>query len=323
VKAFVWLALSALGCASAPVARAPAEIPRVVEKPIQRVKANGIELAWDSFGDEQAPPLLLVMGLGLQMVAWDDAFCEALAKRGFRVIRFDNRDVGLSTHFDAAGEVDPLRVWNDLQKKRPVRAPYHIADMAEDAAGLLDALGIPAAHVVGLSLGGMIAQELAIRHPDKVLTLTSIMSSTGDATMKGPSFETLSALVTPFPPQRAAFIDRSVALAKTIGSRPIDEPWVRRVAARSFDRSYDNAGGKRQLVAIWTSPSRKPGLAQLKVHTLVIHGEADPLIPVENGADTAATIPGAKLIRIPGMGHDIPKWAVPQVIDAIAAHAHR
>jgi pimeloyl-ACP methyl ester carboxylesterase len=184
--------------------------------------------------------------------------------------------------------------------------------------GLLDALSIPAAHVVGLSLGGMIAQEVAIRHPERVLTLTSIMSSTGDPDVKGPSYEVLTALLAPFPPQRNAFIERSVQLARTIGSHPIDEPWVRRLAARSFDRAYDPSGVKRQLVAIWASPSRKPGLAQLKIPALVIHGQADPLIPVENGVDTAHTIPGARLILMPGMGHDLPQAVLPRVIDAIA-----
>ncbi|HUS68385.1 MAG TPA: alpha/beta fold hydrolase [Kofleriaceae bacterium] len=308
------------GCATAP-APLPAPDPAPgPERPVQHARANGISLAWDSFGDESAPPLLLIMGLGMQLIGWDEALCETLAARGFRVIRFDNRDAGLSTGFDDAGDPDVLRVADDLRRKRPVRAAYHLSDMAEDAIGLLDALAIPAAHVAGVSMGGMIAQELAIRHPDRVLSLTSIMSNTGDPTVKGASFEVLTALLAPFPPDRAGFIARSVALARTIGSPgfPFDEARVRRLAARAFARAYHPSGIRRQLVAIWTSGSRKPGLAALRVPTLVVHGDADPLIPVEGGRDTAATVPGARLEIIAGMGHDLPPAIWPRLVDAIA-----
>ena len=313
----------AAGCATTPPP--PAAIPRVVEPPVHRARANGLELAWDSFGDPHAPPLLLIMGLGMQMIAWDEAFCRALAARGFYVIRFDNRDVGLSTSFDALGDPNPLEVFDRLRRRKPVRAPYLVSDMAEDAIGLLDALGLPAAHVVGLSLGGMIAQQMAIAHPERVLTLTSIMSTTGDPRLRGPSFETIAALLEPFLPDRDGFIARSVALAHTLDGPgfPFDEARVRRLAARSFDRAYHPSGVRRQLVAIWLSGSRKAALARLRVPTLVFHGDADPLIPVDGGRDTARTIPGARLVVIHGMGHDLVPAVWPRLIDELVRLAAR
>jgi len=319
------IALALWGCAAGP-APPPPEIPRVVERASARAHVNGIDLEWDSFGDEKAPPLLLIMGLGMQMIGWDEALCEKLAARGFRVIRFDNRDVGHSSWMDAAGEADPLRVWNEMMKRRArPPSPYTIADLAEDAIGLLDALGIRAAHVAGASMGGMIAQEMAIAHPGRVLSLTSIMSTTGEPDIKGPSFETLAALLEPFPPERGAFVERSLRLHRTLGSPGFarDETYVRRLAARSFDRGYHPAGMKRQLIAIWASPGRRKALAALTIPTVVFHGDADPLLPVENGVDTARAIPGAKLIRVPGMGHDLPREIWPQLIDAIASVAGR
>ncbi len=321
---WVWALLVGVvaGCAEARLA-APMGVPVEVEPALQRARANGIELAWESFGDQHAPAVLLIMGLGMQMIGWDEQFCTQLAARGFRVIRFDNRDAGLSTSFDQAGDPNPLKVWDDLRRKRPATAAYHVADLADDAIGLLDALGIRSAHVVGVSMGGMIAQEMAIRHPERVRTLTSIMSSTGDPDVQGPTFEVLSALLAPFPPDRAGFIERSVQLARTIGSRgfPFEEARIRRLAGRSFERAYHPSGTRRQLVAIWASGNRKPALAGVHVPTLVLHGAADPLIPVENGRDTAQAIPGARLQIIAGMGHDLPRPVWPQLIDAIAALA--
>ena len=228
------------------------------------------------------------------MIAWDDDFCRALAARGFYVVRFDNRDVGLSTDFDAWGDPNPLAVFDELRKHHAVNAPYHLADMADDAAGLLAALGIRAAHVVGVSMGGMIAQELAVRHPERVLTLTSIMSTTGALDVRGPSYETIAAVLAPFPPDRAGFIARSVALARTLhgGGFPFEEARVRAVAARSFDRALRPGGVRRQLVAIWLSGDRTPALRALHVPALVMHGDADPLIPVDGGRATASGDPG-------------------------------
>ena len=284
--------------------------------------SNGIELWYETFGDDDGPPLLLVMGLGAQAIAGDTELCHAFADRGFRVIRFDNRDVGQSSKLDAAGEPDPLRVWNDLQKRRPVEPPYRLGDMADDAVGLLDAIGIRAAHIVGVSMGGMIAQEVAIRHPERVLTLTSIMSNTGDPNVRGPAFETMM-LFLQIPRTRDSFISRSVEVARHLAGPgyPFDADWVRHIAARSYDRGFQLAGVRRQLVAIWTSPNRKPGLARLTMPALVIHGDADPLVPIDGGRDTAQAIPGARLMVIPGMGHDLPRAVWPRIIDAIATHA--
>jgi pimeloyl-ACP methyl ester carboxylesterase len=312
------LVLAVAGCAATPPA--PLAVPHVAERPVHRAHANGLELAWDSFGDPHAPPLLLVMGLGMQLIAWDEAFCRALAARGFYVIRFDNRDVGLSTGFDALGDPNPLAVFDALRRKQPVRAPYLVADLADDAIGLLDALGLPAAHVVGLSLGGMVAQAMAIRHPERVLTLTSIMSTTGDPSLRGPSYETIAALLEPFPPARDAFIARSVRLAHTLagGGFVVDDARVRRLAARSFDRAYHPSGTRRQLVAIALSGSRKAALSRLELPTLVFHGDADPLIPLDGGQDTARSIPGARLDVVHGLGHELPPAVWPRLIDDIA-----
>ncbi len=318
------LAATLVGCATTPKPPpSPPDPARVVEKPAQIVRVNGVELAWDSFGDPKARPLLHIMGLGLQMIAWDDDFCGALAARGFYVVRFDNRDAGLSTSFDAWGDPNPLAVFDELRKKHPVTPPYRLADLADDAAGLLDALGLRAAHVVGMSMGGMIAQELAIRHPERVLSLTSIMSTTGALDVRGPSYETIGALLAPFPPDRPGFIARSLAVARTLhGSGfPFEDARVRGVAARSFDRAYRPGGVRRQLVAIWLSGDRTPALKTLHVPALVMHGDADPLIPVDGGHATARAIPGARLEVIAGMGHELPRPVWPRIIDAVTTLA--
>jgi pimeloyl-ACP methyl ester carboxylesterase len=255
------------------------------------------------------------MGLGMQMIGWDESFCAQLAARGFRVIRFDNRDVGKSTWLDDRGDPNVLEVSDRLRRKKPVEPAYRLAEMAEDAAGLMDALGIARAHVVGASMGGMIAQELAIRHPERVLTLTSIMANTGELDVQGPSYETIMALVRPFPADKNGFITRSLEIARTL--KIAGEERARRVAARSFERGYHPAGLRRQLVAIWLSPGRRAALAKLRLPALVVHGDADPLVPPDGGRDTAGAIPGAKLLLLPGVGHDLPPAAWKAVIDAI------
>ncbi len=287
-----------------------------------RVKANGIEIAYDTFGDQAAPPMLLIQGLGMQMIMWDEDFCKALAARGFWVIRFDNRDVGLSTHMDEAGIPDLRAVVQAQMLGQPVPSSYTLDDMAEDAIGLLDALNVKSAHVVGISMGGMIAQTLAIRHPDRVRTLTSIMSATGRGGAPRPKPEAQWILVTPAPTERAAYVEHSLQLWRTLNGPafPLDEEHVRVRAEQGFERGVNPAGTTRQLVAIMASGSRAEALKTLTLPTVVIHGDADPLIPVEHGIETAETIPGAERMIIPGMGHNLPPAATPQVVDAIARH---
>ena len=288
-----------------------------------RARVDGIEIVYDTFGDPSAPPLLLVMGLGGQMIAWDEEFCMALAQQGYWVIRFDNRDIGLSTKMDEAGVPDILAMYQAVFAGEAIQAPYLLSDMAQDAVGLLDALEIPSAHVVGVSMGGMIAQSLAIQHPERVRTLTSIMSSTGDPNLPPPTAEALGILVNPAPAEREAYVAHEVEVWRVLNGPhiPVDEERVRERAGRFFDRSLSPAGTARQLAAILASGSRKEGLRSVTVPTLVIHGDADPLVPVEGGIDTANAVPGAELMIVEGMGHDIPLPVAPRVIAAIVRHA--
>jgi pimeloyl-ACP methyl ester carboxylesterase len=292
---------------------------------VPRARANGIELEYDTLGARGAEPVLLIMGLGGQLVAWTDAFCEALAAHGHFVIRFDNRDVGLSTKLDGVPCDPVLDALRDARAGKPVRAAYRLSDMAADAAGLLDALGLARAHVVGTSLGGMIAQTLAIEHPARVRTLTSIMSTTGERTLPPAKPEAMAVLMTPAPTEREAAIEHGVRVYSTIGSPgyPPDEAELRALLARAFDRGVDPEGVARQLVAILASGSRRDALGSVRAPALVIHGLADPLVPVEGGRDTAACIPGAELMEIEGMGHDLPRALWPTFVDAIAKHTAR
>jgi len=290
-----------------------------------RASTNGIELEYETFGRASDRPLLLVMGLGAQMILWDEAFCGLLAGSGFHVIRFDNRDVGLSTKLDAAGAPNVFEAFASAAQGKPITAPYTLSDMAADAAGLLDALDLETAHVVGASMGGMIAQTLAIEHAPRLRSLTSIMSSTGNPALPGPDPAAMGALTTPAPTERAAAIEHGVKVWRTIGSPgfPFDEAAVRDRAARSFDRGVSAAGFARQLVAILASGNRKPALGAVRTPSLVIHGAADPLVPLAGGRDTAEAIPGAELLVLEGMGHDLPKPLWPTFVDAIAKHAER
>ena len=282
-----------------------------------RVASNGVELEYDRFGDAANPALLLVMGLGAQMIAWDERFCRALAERGFHVIRFDNRDSGLSTHLDHLGAPDLGAV---LTRRSP--PPYTLEDMAADAFGLLDALELRAAHLVGASMGGYTAQLMAISHPERVLTLTSIMSGLGGEDDVRAAPDVAAAVLAPPPSGRDEMIERAVALSRLLGSPAyFDEERVRVFHARVLDRSHTFAGASRQLAAVLAAPSRRARLGALRVPTLVIHGEADRLVPVENGRRTAAAVPGARLLIVPGMGHDLPPPLWPLLVDAIAQHA--
>lgn len=284
--------------------------------------SNGIELWYETFGDADDPALLLVMGLGGQAIGWDAELCEAFVDRGFFVIRFDNRDVGLSTRIDV--RVDFAATLASLFSGQDVDVPYKLTDMAADAVGLLDHLGIDAAHVAGVSMGGMIAQTMAIEHPDRVLTLTSIMSTTGDLDIGQPTPEAAQVLLGPPPSDRASAIESGVAAARVINSPEyFDEPRVRERAAAAFDRNFHPYGVGRQLVAVAASSSRSDALRALDVPALVIHGEVDPLITVGGGRRTAEVIPGAELIIIEGMGHDLPPQLWPQIIEPVTRLAAR
>ena len=286
-------------------------------------QANGIEICYETLGDPSDPTVLLVMGLGGQLIGWDPELCGMIADRGFHVVRYDNRDVGLSTHLE--GEVDILGV---LAAQAPGAGegppvPYLLSDMAADAVGLLDHLGVERAHVVGLSLGGMIAQQVAIDHPERVITLTSMMSTTGDPDVGQPTGEAMSALLAPPAQTREEAQDGFVRHTHVWGSPGLfDEDHLRQVAGAAWDRDHDAWGPARQVAAIMASGSRSGGLSKLEVPTLVIHGTADTLVQPSGGERTAKVVPDAKLLMIDGMGHDAhlskPWW--PTLVDAICGH---
>jgi pimeloyl-ACP methyl ester carboxylesterase len=280
-----------------------------------RAHVRALDIEYDTFGQRSDPALLLVMGLAYQMIEWEAEVCRLLAARGFWVIRFDNRDVGLSSKLDASGPPDVLG--GMLGNAKP---SYTLDDMAEDAIGLLDVLGVPAAHVVGISMGGMIAQLMAINHGGRVLSLTSIMSTVGGPGVVQPNPDVLIAMLTPPGPNRQERIERSLVLRRLINGRgvPFNEERGRRMATLAVDRSFYLDGAMRQMMAIVAAPDRTAALHRLAMPTLVIQGEADPLVPAENGRRTAAAIPGARLMMIPGMGHNLPERVWADVIDAIA-----
>ena len=295
-----------------------------VAKPRARL-ATGIELEYELFGDPTRPPLVLIMGLGAQMILWEDDFCLNLAASGFHVVRFDNRDVGTSTQLDALGLPNVFEAMQAAFAGKPVAAPYTLDDMADDTVALMDVLGIARAHVVGASMGGMIAQTLAIRHPERLLSMTSIMSTTGDVTLPQATSEAMRVLLTPPPPDRAGNIARAIEAWKVIGSPkfPLDEERMRAIFGRAFDRGYHPAGVARQMAAIMASGNRTAALRAVTVPSLVIHGDADPLVRIEAGRATAAAIPAATLVVIEGMGHDLPRGTWPEIIDAIGDLAER
>lgn len=291
---------------------------------MEAARNTDIVLAYETFGPPGGEPLLLISGTGAQMLIWPEGFCTALVDRGFRVARFDNRDTGLSTHLTGA----PAPGWLTAML-RPSAAPYRLADMADDALAVMDALGWPDAHVVGASLGGMIAQALAIRHPGRVRTLTSIMSTPSARIATMPTLAAIRALAraagTPVTsPDQAA--DRAVALKRIIGSPgyPLDEDMVRDIAARSFQRhpdaEQDERDDQRQRAAVIASGDRRRALAGLRIPALVIHGEQDPVIRPRGGRATARAIPGARLVTYPGMGHDLPAALWPSIVGEITAH---
>jgi pimeloyl-ACP methyl ester carboxylesterase len=283
--------------------------------------ANGIELAYQEMGDPGGEPLLLVMGLATQMIAWDEGFCSLLAKRGFRVVRFDNRDIGHSTKIEAAGVPGRL----DMMSGRRASAPYLLRDMARDTVGLMDHLCVDAAHLVGASMGGMIAQTTAIEHPGRVRSMVSIMSTTGNRWVGTPSLRAYGVLFSSPPRGREAMIRRAVRTFKVIGSPgyPFEAERIRDLAGRSYDRGHSAAGVARQLHAITASGDRTRALAGVRAPTTVIHGAGDPLIRPSGGRATAKAIPGARLRLIEGMGHDLPPALWPTFAEEIAANAER
>jgi pimeloyl-ACP methyl ester carboxylesterase len=289
---------------------------------MHRATANGIEIVYDSFGSPDGRPLLLIMGLGSQMIHWDEEFCGMLADQGHHVVRFDNRDVGLSTHLHEAGVPDFGVALGG--GGAPTAVPYLLGDMADDAAGLLDALGWESSHLLGVSMGGMIAQSFAIRLPGRTRSLTSIMSTPAPH-IGSPTEQAMAALLSGSIPDRDAVVRRALEVWKILGSPgyPLDVERVARVAALSFERGYDPAGFGRQFAAILASGDRTAALNELSVPALVIHGEADPLVQLPGGIATADAIPGAKLLTFPGMGHDLPRPLWPDIVGAVTELTER
>jgi len=281
-----------------------------------RAHVNGVELEYETVGDPAGRPLLLVQGLGAQLISVEDGLCEELASRGFLVIRYDNRDAGLSTWFDDARPVNLTAVWGGDHSS----LAYTLEDMADDAAG------VESAHLAGISLGGMIAQLLATRYPARVRSLASIMSTTGDRAVGRPSGEAASVLVASMPGDRDGIVEQAVANAKAISSGsafPFDAEAVRRGAARGYDRAHHPKGTGRQFAAILAAGDRTAALGQIRVPTLVVHGTEDQVIGVSGGEATAAAIPGARLLRVPGLGHELPPGFWPTLADALVQNADR
>jgi pimeloyl-ACP methyl ester carboxylesterase len=283
-------------------------------------RVGDVELCYETFGDRGDPAVLLVMGLGTQMIAWHDEFCERLAGRGFFVIRFDNRDCGRSTHVE--GRPPTLA---QLVKRDRRAAVYSLEDMAADGIGLLDHLGIERAHVAGASMGGMIAQTMAAGFPHRVRSLASIMSNTGALWSGQPAFRLYPVLLSRPPGDREAFIEHTVRTYGRIGSTGFerDDEDLRRIARLAYDRGHRASATGRQLAAILASGDRSANLRQIRVPTVVIHGTADRLVRPSGGRATARAIPGARLLLIDGMGHDLPRGAWPRIIGAIADNASR
>jgi pimeloyl-ACP methyl ester carboxylesterase len=280
---------------------------------------GGISLCYETFGAPGDPPLLLIMGLGTQMIGWPEEFCEQLASRGFHVVRFDNRDSGRSTRMH-----DRPPTLGQLLRRRIRPLSYTLSDMAGDAAGLLRELGLAPAHVVGASMGGMIAQTLAAQHPAAVRSLVSIMSNTGDRWRGQPALGIYRYLLRQAPSDRDGFVEHMTRIFSAIGSPgfPHDLDRIRELAGRSYDRGHDPAAAGRQLGAIVASGDRTTELRRIAAPTLVIHGAKDRMVRPSGGKATARAIPGARLMLVDGMGHDLPEAAWPQLIDAIAEHAH-
>lgn len=286
--------------------------------------ANQIRIEYNTFGHPSSPALLLIIGIGCQMIHWPSEFCQRIADRGYYVIRYDNRDSGCSAKIEGLSMPEILEKIGSMFMGQDVSVPYTIEDMAADAAGLLDALNIDRAHICGMSMGGFIAQAFAIAHPWRTLSLTSIYSHNGDKTRYLPAQEVMEAMLTPIPEDRTAYIEHTLDLLRlTFGTGlPFDEEFYRPLTARSYDRCFCPEGTARQYLAIMTQTDRTPGLQTLNMPALVIHGEEDPLVPMAGGEATADAIPGAEWLVIPGMGHVLPNlnayWS--DILKAILNH---
>jgi pimeloyl-ACP methyl ester carboxylesterase len=289
---------------------------------VPKIQVGEVELFYELDHEGVEPVLMLVAGLGGQLTSWDEGFCDDLRQAGFNLLRFDNRDTGLSSSFDSWGKAS-MDVPPDGLALSADKAPYTLLDMADDAAGLLGALRIAAVHVLGVSMGGMIAQQIAISHPERVLTLCSIMSTTGNWQVGLPTPEAMEALLATPPSDRAGYVDAQVEVWKVIGSPgfPFDEKRIRDKAEAAYDRSFRPDGVGRQLSAILASPERTEALGKLRMPTLVIHGEGDSLVTPSGGVATHEAIPGSKLLMIPGMGHDLPPEVWEEVVAAVVENA--
>lgn len=289
---------------------------------MSRISVNGLDIEVEEFGDPADPPLLLIMGLGAQMIVWPEELCRQLADAGHHVIRFDNRDVGLSSWFDGAGVPDMEAVFEDAVAGRPVESPYSLSDMADDAVGVLDALGIDSAHIVGASMGGMIAQQVAIRHPDRTRSLCSIMSMPrfiiGDP-------EVTAVLMAEDPGTREGRIEDGIKGSRLLtgGGFPFDEERSRATAEATIDRAWHPEGTARQMAAILADGDRTEALRGVTAPTVVVHGTSDRLVLPQGAEETAAAVPGAELVWIDGMGHELPLGAHQQIVDAVCRLVER
>jgi pimeloyl-ACP methyl ester carboxylesterase len=284
------------------------------------VKVNGIQIEYDTFGEVGSKPLLMIKGVGQQMITWSEDFCSLLAQAGHYVIRYDHRDVGLSSKLENEKTPELAEIVTAVAQGQKIKPPYTLDDMAADSIGLLDALGIEKAHVCGMSMGSAIAQVLTISYPSRVLSLTLMMTSTGNPDVPSTKPEGLAAILAPQPDQREAYIDHHLKTFRILSSPkfPFNEEKHRQLAGRLFDRSYYPVGMNRHFLAVLAQENRKPALAGLKIPALIIHGAADPLVPVEAGKDAAEAIPGSELLIIEGMGHDLPAEVWPAVVEAMS-----
>jgi pimeloyl-ACP methyl ester carboxylesterase len=284
------------------------------------IKSNNIDIFYDSFGAKSNPAMLLVGGLGWQMTAWDEAFCNQIADAGFYVIRFDNRDAGLSTQFDEHGVPDMALIMNDMQSNRKPKVPYSLDDMAADGLGLMDTLGIERAHICGTSMGGMIVQCMAINHPDRILSMTSIGSTTGNPELpRPPQSEAVTMASAARIDNRDAAVQRAIDLNRLAGSPgfPTDRSKIVEKARAAYDRAFNAEGVSRQMAAVIAHGDRRPALRKLNVKTLIIHGTDDPLVLPTDGIDTQENILNARLLMIEGMGHEVPEGAWDRIISEI------